>query len=128
MTTISAGSKAFNEILTKASNSLSWLSAARPNICSSSPLFSPLAIICSIIGGKSLVCSKDTRKLVPSRTFSAANLTCCLIYKLPSTSPEIFILSNRGTALADNMLSVRANRAVFKPFTTFPKPGKVMIR
>ena len=63
--------------------------------------------------------------LVPSLTLSEDSFTLALMCTLSSTSPAIFILSSKGTALAVSMLNVRAKRAVFTPLTTLPMAGTV---
>ena len=80
--------------------------------------------MCSIMGGKILVSVSDLRRLVPSRTRSAASRMRILAKSLESTSPEIFIPSSSGTALALRMLKVRAKRAVLRPRLTRPITGR----
>ena len=118
------GSNTPRAMFTWVSNSLSWLSAARSSMLSSSPLCSPEAIMCSIMGGKILVSSSALRRLVPSRTRSVASPIRWRAKSLESTSPEIFIPSSSGTALALRMLKVRAKRAVLRPRLTRPMTGR----
>ncbi|MNH32740.1 hypothetical protein D3C79_932040 [compost metagenome] len=80
--------------------------------------------MCSIMGGKILVSASALRRLVPSRTRSLASPMRVRAKSLESTSPEIFIPSSSGTALALRMLRVRAKRAVLRPRLTRPMTGK----
>ena len=117
------GPNRLNKTLIRRSASCCWCFATRLNISSSSPLDSPLAIICNIMGGKLPLRSSALERLVPSLTFEVASLTRSLSHAFDNTSPAIRIASTNGTPDEARMLNVLANWAVLVPRDNLPTIG-----
>ncbi|MNY57502.1 hypothetical protein D3C86_1937220 [compost metagenome] len=102
--------------------------AVRASIWSSSPERSPLAIMCSIIGGNCPLASMARVRLPPSRTFCAASTTCPRITRLAITSAPMPSASTSGTPLRVRIARVEAKRAVSVARINRPTSGMRNIR
>ena len=75
---------------------------------SSSPLDSPLATMCSSMGGKCPTPSSAALRLVPSLTRWVESASRRLSHALETTSLAMFMASTSGTPLLVRMLKVFA--------------------
>ena len=123
MNTTISGSIKLIRVPSVISSSRSWLVAERSSMVSSSPLASPLATMCTIIGGKRPLSRNARFKLAPSCTCSDTASLSSRSTRLVNTCPAIRRDSSRGTPLAIRILSVEAKRAVSIEINTRDTPG-----
>ena len=123
MTTTMMGSNNPITVPRVASSSRSWFDAERSSMVSNSPLVSPDATMCTIMGGKNASCDSARFKLEPSCTLAATSLLAARNTRLFITAPAMRRASSNGTPDAIKILKVDENRAVSIPMSTRRIPG-----
>ena len=102
------------------SSSRACWTAVRSSISPSRPLASPLAIMCTMSGGKSRDAPSARARLAPSCTRAAASASAWRSGRFDTTPAPAFSAVSSGTRLPTRIASVAARRAELRPAVQRP--------